>query len=129
MIIMGFIQGLLGNAGVVDSTALTSEYGILLTDGEMIEIGFKVIRDVFIFTNKRLILVDKQGMTGKKKEYFTIMYKKITRFSIETAGHFDLDAELKIWVSSAIEPTIEKKFNRKVNIYDVQKVLAHHLLQ
>ena len=129
MIIMGFIQGLLGNAGVVDSEVLTSEYGILLTEGEKIEIGFKVFRDVFIFTNKRLILVDKQGMTGKKKEYFTILYKSITRFSIETAGTFDLDAELKIWVSSAIEPTIEKKFNKKVNIYDVQKVLAQHLLQ
>ena len=58
-----------------------------------------------------------------------MMYKNITRFSIETAGTFDLDAELKIWVSSAIEPTIEKKFNKKVNIYDVQKVLAAHLLQ
>lgn len=129
MIHMGFIQGLLGNAGVVHSEALTVEYGILLTEGEAIEIGFKVIRDVFIFTSKRMIIVNKQGLTGKKKEYLSILYKMITRFSIETAGHLDLDAELKIWVSGMIEPTIEKTFNRKVNIYDVQKVLASHLLQ
>jgi len=55
---------------------------------------------LFIFTNKRLILVDKQGITGKKIEYFSVVYKSISRFSIETAGNFDLDAELKIWISS-----------------------------
>ncbi len=125
---MGLISGLLGNAGVVDSAKLTAEYGVLLTEGEVIEIGFKVIRDVFIFTNKRLLLVDKQGLTGRKKEYLSLLYKSITRFSIETAGTFDLDAELKIWVGSAVDPTIEKVFNKKVNIYDVQKVLAFHLL-
>ena len=84
---------------------------------------------IFVFTNKRLILVDKQGITGSKTEYKSISYKSITRFSIETAGTFDLDAELKIWVSSEIQPSISKQFNKSVNVYDVQKVLAHHVLQ
>jgi hypothetical protein len=87
------------------------------------------MRDMFIFTNKRLILVDKQGITGNKTEYKSVSYKSITRFSIETAGTFDLDAELKIWVSSEIEPSIRKQFNKSVNVYDVQKVLANHVLQ
>ena len=90
------------------------------------EIGFKLIRDTFIFTNKRLILVDKQGLSGKKTEYLSIGYKSISRFSIETSGHFDLDAELKIWISSEQQASIQKKFNKKVNIYDVQKILAKH---
>lgn len=63
---MGLLNALLGNAGVVGSEELTQEYGNILTEGESVEIGFKLVRDVFIFTDKRLILVDKQGITGKK---------------------------------------------------------------
>ena len=125
---MGFFSALLDNAGVAQPAELTTEYGVLLASGEVIEIGFKLMRDVFIFTNKRLILVDKQGLTGKKVEYLSVLYKSISRFAIETAGHLDLDAELKIWVSSESLPSITRKFNKQVNIYDVQKVLAEHVL-
>jgi hypothetical protein len=125
---MGLFSSLLGNAGVAQPNELANEYGNLLIEGESIEIGFKLIRDVFIFTNKRLILVDKQGLTGKKIEYLSVIYKSISRFSIETAGHFDLEAELKIWISSEVNPSVTKKFNKQVNIYDLQKVLANHVL-
>jgi hypothetical protein len=126
---MGIFSALLGNAGAVTQEQLTKEYGQLLIDGEEIELGFKLIRDTFIFTTKRLILVDKQGLTGSKTEYKSISYKSISRFSIETAGTFDLDAELKIWVSSELQPSIKKQFNKSVNVYEVQKVLAHHVLK
>ncbi len=125
---MGLFSSLLGNAGTVEPQKLEQEYEKLLVDNESIEIGFKLIRDTFIFTNKRLILVDKQGITGSKTEYYSVSYKSISRFSVETTGHFDLDAELKIWVSSETNPSISKKFNKSVNIYDVQKVLAKHVL-
>ncbi|WP_343695500.1 PH domain-containing protein [Flavobacterium sp.] len=125
---MGIFSALMGNAGTVSQEDLIKKYGQLLTDNEEIEMGFKLIRDTFIFTNKRLILVDVQGLTGSKTEYKSISYKSITRFSVETAGTFDLDAELKIWVSSEINPSIVKQFNKSVNVYDVQKVLAHHVL-
>ena len=126
---MGIFSSLLGNAGAVTQEDLLKKYGQLLTDSEEIELGFKLIRDTFIFTNKRLILVDVQGLTGSKTEYKTITYKSITRFSIETAGTFDLEAELKIWISSEVKPSIVKQFNKSVNVYDVQKVLAHHVLK
>jgi hypothetical protein len=126
---MGIFSSLLGNAGVSDPAKLNTEYGGLLIEGEQIEIGFTLIRDVFIFTNKRLILVNKQGLTGKKVEYFSVVYKSISRFSIETAGHFDLDAELKIWISSEEKASVVKRFNRQVNIYDVHKVLAANVLR
>ncbi|TAH40585.1 MAG: PH domain-containing protein [Bacteroidetes bacterium] len=126
---MGLLSALLGNAGSVSQDELKKSYGGLLTEGEEIELGFKLIRDTFIFTNKRLILVDKQGLTGSKTEYKSISYKSISRFSIETAGTFDLDAELKIWVSSEQHPSIKKQFNKSVNVYDVQRVLAHHVLK
>lgn len=126
---MGFFSALLGNAGAVSQEDLLKDFGKLLTTGEEIELGFKLIRDTFIFTNKRLILIDKQGITGNKVEYLSISYKSISRFSVETAGSFDLDAELKIWISSEENPSIKKKFNKSVNVYDVQNVLAHHVLK
>ena len=124
---MGLLSGILGNAGVVDNSELENDFGILLAGGESIEVGFKIIRDTFVFTNKRLILVDVQGITGKKIEYLSIPYSKITTFAVETAGKMDLDAELKLWIGSNPEP-LKKKFNKKVNIYDLQKILAKHVL-
>ena len=124
---MGIFSSLLGNAGVANPEELNKEYANLLFDNETIEVGFKLLRDVFIFTSKRLILVDKQGLTGKKIQYLSVAYKSISKFSIETSGHFDLEAELKIWISSETLPSVEKKYNRQVNIYDLQKVLAQHV--
>jgi len=126
---MGIFSAILGNAGAVSPEELSKQYGRLLTENEEIELGFKLIRDTFIFTNKRLILVDIQGITGSKTEYKSISYKSISRFSVETAGTFDLEAELKIWISSEQVPSITKKFNKSVNVYDVQKVLAYHVLK
>ena len=126
---MGIFSALLGNAGAVNQETLINDYGKLLIEGETIELGFKLIRDTFIFTNKRLILVEKQGITGSKVEYKSIIYKSISRFSVETAGTFDLEAELKIWVSSETNPSIVKQFNKSVNVYDVQNILAHHVLK
>jgi len=125
---MGILSSLLGNAGTIDKETIQHKCGKLLLDTETIEVGFTVFRDTFIFTNKRLILVDVQGLTGSKTSYFSVNYKSITRFSIETAGSFDLDAELKIWISSEQHPSISKKFNKKVDIYEVQKILAAHTL-
>ena len=125
----GLFSAILGHAGAVSPEELVKLYGRLLTENEEIELGFKLLRDTFIFTNKRLILVDIQGITGSKTEYKSITYKSISRFSVETAGTFDLEAELKIWISSEPMPSITKKFNKSVNVYDVQKVLAFHVLK
>jgi hypothetical protein len=125
---MGIFNGLMGNASEVNLSSLTKEYEKILTSTETIEKAYKLVRDMFIFTNKRLLLVDKQGVTGKKTEYHSIPYKSITHFSIETAGHFDLDAELKIWISGTALP-IEKQFNNSLNIYELQTVLAEYCLR
>ncbi|RZJ31640.1 MAG: PH domain-containing protein [Flavobacterium sp.] len=125
---MGLFSALLGNAGAMRKEEIEKEYAKLIVDGEDIELGFKLIRDIFIFTTKRLILVEKQGLTGSKIEYKSIAYKSISRFSVETAGTFGLDAELKIWVMSESEASIQKTFNKSVNVYDVHKVLATYVL-
>jgi hypothetical protein len=125
---MGLFSSLLGNAGTVGPEELKKNFGQLLIAGEEIELGFKLIRDTFIFTSKRLIIIDVQGLTGSKTEYLSVAYKSISKFSVETAGTFDLEAELKIWISSETVPSIKKRFNKSVNVYEVQNVLAYHVL-
>lgn len=124
---MGFISNLMGTASTADLESLSSRYHSLLSPNESLAAGYHVFRDTFLFTNKRLILVDVQGMMGSKIQYLTIPYKSISRFSIETAGALDLDAELLIWVAGSHQP-IKKKFTRKTNIYELQRILANYVL-
>ena len=125
---MGLLDGLLGNASEIEVPKIQGEFAQVLAAGEQIEKAYQLVRDLFVFTNKRLLLVDKQGLTGNKVEYHSLPYKNITHFSVETAGHFDLDAELKIWISGTPMP-IQKRFNKQLNIYEVQSVLAGYVLQ
>lgn len=125
---LGLFDGLMGNASEVNVSEIQREFAHILTSTETVEKAYKLIRDLFIFTNKRLILVDKQGLTGKKVEYHSLPYKSIHHFSIETAGHFDLDAELKLWISGNHTP-ITKQFNKSLNIYELQTVLAEYVLK
>lgn len=124
---MGLLSGLMGNASEVDDSDLEKVLANTLIDGEQVEKAYKVVRDMFIFTNKRLILIDKQGMTGSKMEMVSVAYSKITKFSKESAGHFDLDAELKIWVGSDPTP-ISKEFKSGDNINDVYRIISQHAL-
>ncbi|MCY8910141.1 PH domain-containing protein [Bacillus atrophaeus] len=121
---MGFINGMFGNASTVSKASAEEELASILIEGESVDAAFKLVRDLIVFTEKRLILVDKQGLTGKKTEYQSIPYKSISRFSIETAGRFDLDSELNIWISGTELPAVSKQFKKDDSIYDIQKVLA-----
>lgn len=123
---MGILSGLMGNASEVNLSEVEKELELVVAEGERIEKGYKIIRDYLVFTNTRLILIDKQGITGKKTEYHSIPYRSITHFSVETAGTFDLDSELKIWISSTALP-ISKQFKKDKSIYDVQRALASYL--
>lgn len=91
----------------------------MLVPGETIGRGFKIFRDMFIFTVHRLIMIDKQGLTGSKVSYHSILYRNITQFSVETAGSFDADSELKIWVSGAGLPIT--KNSRKSPMWSASK--------
>jgi hypothetical protein len=125
---MGLIDGMLGNAAKIDPAKIQSEFSQILAPGEVVQHAYQLIRDYFVFTDKRFVLVDKQGLRGTKTEYHSVPYKNITHFSIETAGTFDLDAELKIWISGMAAP-IQKQFNKKLSIYEVQSVLASYVLK
>ncbi|WP_078434211.1 PH domain-containing protein [Metabacillus halosaccharovorans] len=123
---MGILDGLMGNVSEVDIKSVEKELELVIIENEKVEKAYKLIRDLIVFTNTRLILIDKQGVTGKKVEYHSIPYKSITHFSVETAGSFDLDAELKIWISSTANP-VSKQFKKDKSIYDVQRAIATYV--
>ena len=126
---MSIFSKLLGNAGEADYEDLNKKYHKLLVGGEEIQMGFKLIRDTFLFTTKRLVIIEVQGITGTKIEYISIPYKSIARYSVETAGTLELDAELKIWISSESMPSVVKKLSRAVDVFEVQKILTHYVIQ
>lgn len=124
---MGLVSGLLGNASEASGDKHEALLKEVLVEGENVEKAYRLIRDVFVFTNKRMILIDKQGITGHKIEFLSVPYSKITKFAKESAGFLDLDAELKIWVGSDPMP-ITKEFRKSVNINEVYAVLSRYIL-
>ncbi|MBC6988076.1 MULTISPECIES: PH domain-containing protein [Hymenobacter] len=124
---MGLLDGLLGNASESDAQSIQQELAQLLSSGEQVQKAYAIIRDLIIFTNKRLILADKQGVTGKKVEYLSVPYRSIERFSMETTGHFDIESELKIWIRGQAEP-LSKTFRDDKSIHDVYRALGEYAL-
>ena len=125
---MGLFNAILGNASEVNIENVSKEFEPILIDGEIIEKAYKLIRDMFIFTNKRLILVEKQ-LVGTKVDYMSIPYSSIKKFSKESAGIMDLDAELKIWLNNDSTPIVKQFGKGGNNINEVYKILSQHLLK
>lgn len=127
MSLLNKVSGIIGNATEISPEEISKASNMLLTHTETIERAYKLIRDLFIFTNKRLIICDYQGITGKRVSYLSIPYKSITHFNVQSAGHLDLNSELLIYISGSTEPII-KTFNSKANVYEIQAILATYVL-
>jgi len=123
---MGLLDGLLGHGSDLAPGEVDRQLAGVLTQGESVRIAFRVLRDLMVFTDRRLILIDKQGMTGRKVEYLTVPYRAITAFSVETAGSFDMDSELKVWVSGRPDP-IERTLKRGADVMGIQQAIAASL--
>ena len=122
---MGLIDTLLGHAGEKPVDRLAEDFAPLLAPGETLQRAFGLIRDPIVFTDRRLIFVNKQGVTGSKIEYLSVPYRSIVMFALETAGHFDLEAELKIWVSGQAVP-LQHSLGRNSGAQDIVALLAQH---
>lgn len=95
-------------------------------DGEDVIGAYKSARDGVVFTNKRIIAINVQGITGKKQDYTSIPYSKISTFSLETAGFFDLDAELEIYLSGVGK--VKFQFTQSTDVKEICKVISHFTL-
>lgn len=119
---MGLIDILSGNAKTISAEDAQTALSDVLIPNEKVFRAYKVVRDMIVFTDIRLIFIDKQGATGKKTDVLTIPYKNITSYSFETAGSFDFDAEMEIHISG--RKPISKTLSRSVQIEDLQKTLT-----
>lgn len=99
----------------------------LLIEGESIISAYKAIRDFVVFTDKRVISVNVQGITGKKKDFTSMPYSKISVFSIETSGTFDLDSELEMYFSGVGKVKFE--FTGSSDIVEIGKIIGTYALK
>lgn len=97
----------------------------LLVPGEVAQIAYKTVRDTAVVTNKRFIISDKQGLTGKKVEVYTIPFKSIIMYSSENAGTFDFNTELELWTTLG---KFKVNLAKKVDIRKLDKVIAEAIL-
>lgn len=100
--------------------------GPLLVEGEVIIAAFKAIRDSVVFTSKRVIALNVQGITGKKVDYTSLPYSKVQAYSVETSGLFDLDCELDLFFSGIGKVRFELRGN--VNVVELSRQIAAHIL-
>ena len=109
-----------------DYAEVAGQIDPLLIEGEEGYLAFKGMRDYIVFTSKRIIAVNIQGITGKKKDFTSLPFARVQAFSLETAGTFDLDAELELWFSGLGKVKFEFKGNTDVAY--LNKLIAHHVL-
>ena len=98
----------------------------ILVDDEDIIGSYQSIRDGVVFTNKRIITINVQGLTGKKKDFTSLPYNKIQAFSVETAGVLDLDSELELWFSGLGK--IKLEFVAHANVTEICRMISMHVL-
>ncbi len=98
----------------------------LLIPGETIIGSYKGIRNSVTFTDRRVIAVNVQGLTGKKKDYTSLPYSKIQAFSVETSGVFDMDSELELWFSSI--GLVKFEFSGGSDIVKIGQTIAEFIL-
>ena len=110
--------------------ASDSTYSAIITPmfvpGEEIIGTYQAIRDGIVFTNKRIISVNVQGITGKKKDVTSLPYSKIQAYSVETAGVLDLDSELELWFSGL--GVVKLEFVSQANVSEICKMISMHVL-
>ena len=97
----------------------------LMLPGEQPVAAYRTFRDSAIFTTKRMIVRDAQGLTGKKVEVYSLPYTAIHMWSSENAGKFDLDAELELWTRAG---HVKIKVGKKVDIRRLDMLIAHSVI-
>lgn len=120
---IGKIEGCTSEA---DARWVKEECDRLLGDDEVVECAAKLHGDLILFTNWRLLLVERDRMRGKEVDYVSIPYYAVARFTVEAVGALDLDAEVKIWTSTRDDP-VRMQFSREVDVYEFQVRLARRV--
>jgi hypothetical protein len=125
---VSFNQDSVWNLKPISVEEVRAEVNGLLIRGEEVVMAFKTVRDQLVFTNKRIISIDVQGITGKRKSFSTMPYSKIQYFSIQTPGFAELipDSELFLMFSNAFTAKFEFKGN--VDIGKIGRMISEYVL-
>ena len=110
----------------IDEEDVREDFHRFLVDGEEIVAAFKTVRDQLVFTNKRFIAANVQGLTGSKVDYTSIPYNKIQAFSVESSGTFDRDTEFQCYVSTLGRLSFEIKGS--FDILAFNRIVSQHTL-
>lgn len=102
------------------------EIPTLLVGGENMIMAFQTVRDQVVFTDKRIFVVNVQGITGKKVSYFSYPYSKVQYFGIETAGVLDIDSEIIFAFSNGAR--LQFDFKSKVDIRKISIMVSNYIL-
>lgn len=121
-----FTNGTFFKLKPVDPSTYSNILTPMFVNGEQIIATFKSIRDGVVFTNKRIVAINVQGLTGTKTDFTSLPYSKIQAFSVETAGVMDLDSELEIWFSGLGKVKFE--FVSHTNVYAISKMISERVL-
>lgn len=106
--------------------AFNAEIMPILVNGENILASYKALRDGVVFTNKRIITINVQGMTGVKKDITSLPYSKIQIFSTESAGVLDPDSELELWFGGLGK--VKFNFTADTKISDICRLISIYTL-
>lgn len=125
---INFNQDSVFNLKPINTTSVLGDVMGLLIDGEDVLYAFQTVRDQLVMTNKRIIAIDVQGFTGKRKSFATMPYSKIQFFSVQTAGFMEIfpDTELFIMFSNGFTAKFEFKGN--VDIGAIGRMLSEYVL-
>lgn len=113
----------------INVSEVRDEVNGLLIEGESVACAFKTVRDQLIFTNKRIISVDVQGITGKRKSFSSMPYSKVQFFSIQTPGFVELipDSELVLTFSNGFVAKFE--FKGQTDIGEIGRMISDYVLK
>jgi len=125
---INFNQNSVFNLKPIENGEVQYQVNGLLVAGEQIISAFKTIRDQLVFTNKRIIAIDVQGITGKRKSFATMPYSKIQFFSIQTPGFIELipDSELTLDFTNGFTARFE--FKGQVDIGLIGRMISEYVL-
>lgn len=119
---MGFFS-----AHEIDPAEIAQKYAGIMLPGEEVLTAFKTVRDTVFMTTRRFVLVNVQGLTGSKTDVMSVPYKSIVAFSVESAGSFDLDSDLKLHVTGGVGPVIVK-ISKKADPQAILRTLAERVM-
>lgn len=121
------LDDLFGEASEIDVGRVEDDLKRFLVDGESLHRGFVVVQKMFFFTDKRLLIIRREGFTQTKTDFHTVPYDSIRDFSVDTPGRFENEGELRVWLMGMTSP-MRFTINPNVEVYDLHQALSENVL-